>query len=156
MCVAFVLYGWAAGATDRARNAATEHEVVVRGVDDRIDLLFDEVAAHDHDSRRKHSHTSAVRSSSSSFVALAMPRTPIASMVSDAHATPQTSASCRPFISAPVVTHRASIPPATASPAPVVSKAGWFGSEGTWTLPNDVYAVTPFSPALISSPSSHH
>src|ERR1700704_6211423 len=103
----------------RSRYTASQHQVVVRGVDDRVNLLIDEGSVDDQDSRRRDFSTSPTRLSRSLRVAFAMPFTPIDEMVSDAHATPHTSASCRPFGFPPVVNQRASIPPARASPAPV-------------------------------------
>ena len=94
--VALVLDGGPSGAPDRARHPTSELQIVVGGVDYRIDLLLDEITADDQDSRFVRSHTSAMRSSSSAGVAVAIPRMPIDSMVRDAHATPQTKASCRP------------------------------------------------------------
>src|SRR5260370_32461489 len=96
MRVALVLDGWTTRSPDRARDATTQLQVVVRGVDDCVDPLLHKVTADDHDSRRNHSFTSAIRSSTSFGVALAMPRIPIDSMVNEAHATPHTSASCNP------------------------------------------------------------
>ena len=57
---------------------------------------LDEVAAHDHDARLMTRHSSSMRSFRSWCDARAIPRTPIDSMVSDAHATPHTIASCSP------------------------------------------------------------
>jgi len=93
MSVAFILDGGATRASNRARHATAQLELAVGGVDDRVDLLLHQIAGDDHDSRLRNSHTSAIRASRSLGVALAMPRTPIDSMVSDAHATPHTSAS---------------------------------------------------------------
>src|SRR5438046_10312801 len=97
--------------------------------------LLDEVAAYDHDSRRRRSITSSTRSSSCLRVAFAMPFTPIEETVIDAHATPHTSASCRPPRIPPVLNQRASIPPASASPAPVESTTGRPVMAGTLTAP---------------------
>src|SRR5216683_2325882 len=141
---------------DRARYSSTQYELVVGGVDDRIDSLLRQVAGSDHDSRRRHSSTSATRSPNSSGVALAIPFTPIDEMVIDAHATPHTSASCRPPRWPPVLNHRASIPPASASPAPVVSTTGRSVSAGTRTTPSSMYAARPCAPCLTTRPCSHH
>src|SRR5262245_61471071 len=91
--VALVLNRWPTRAPDRAGDSGPKHQVVVGRVDDGVDLLPDEVAAHDHDSCFRHSHTSSIRRPTSSRVALAMPRVPIDSMVNEAHATPHTRAS---------------------------------------------------------------
>src|SRR4051812_28615084 len=156
MQVALVLDHRSCCAPDRAGDTAAELQIVVRRVDNCVDLLHDEIAAHDHDSGLRLRHISFIRSSNRSRSAPAMPRTPIDSMVKEAQATPHTSASCRPHRWAPVLSQRASIPPASASPAPVVSKAVYFVSAGTWTLPSAVYVVTPSCPALRTRPSSHH
>jgi len=73
---------------NRAGDSTTEEQVVVGGVDNRVDLLLDQVAGDDQDARRRDSLTSSTRSSSSLRVAAAMPRSPISEIVSDAHATP--------------------------------------------------------------------
>lgn len=93
MRIAFLLYRRAAACADRARNTASENELVIGRVDDGVDILLDQVAADDHDSRRRHSSTSATRSANSSASALAIPFTPIDPIVMDAQATPHTSAS---------------------------------------------------------------
>src|SRR2546428_123159 len=56
----------------------------------------------------------------------------------------------------PVLNQRASMPPASASPAPVVSTTGLSVSAGTCTTPYSVYAARPSAPCLRTSPSSHH
>src|SRR5258708_6952296 len=136
--IALLLYRGAAAAANRAGNACTKHEVVVGCVDNRVDVLLDQVAADDHDSRRRHSSTSATRSANSTGVAFAIPFTPIDPIVMDAQATPHTIASCKPLGSPPVLNHRASIPPASASPAPVVSTTGGSVMAGTLTTPYSV------------------
>src|ERR1700688_1233826 len=95
--IAFLLYRCAAPSANCARNACTKHEVVVGCVDNRVDCLLSQVAPDDHDSRRRHSSTSTTRSANSLGVPFAMPFTPTDPMVMDAHATPHTSASCRPL-----------------------------------------------------------
>src|SRR5487761_526422 len=95
--IAFLLYRCAAPPANRARNACTKHEVVVGRVDNRFDILLDQVAPDDHDSRRRHSSTSTTRSANSLGVAFAMPLTPTDPMVMDAQATPHTRASCKPL-----------------------------------------------------------
>src|SRR4029077_17637690 len=134
----FALNRRSAAHADRARHSPAQYEFVVGGVDDRINPLLDQVAGSDHDSRRMHSSTSATRSLSSSTLALAMPFTPIAEMVMDAHATPQTRASCSPPRWPPVLNQRASIPPANASPAPVVSTTSRSVRAGTRTIPSSM------------------
>ena len=91
--IAFILDRGPGCPPDRTRDSASELQIVVRGVDDRVDLLFDEVAADDQDAGFNACQISSIRASSSCGVALAMPRTPIDSMVSEAHATPHTIAS---------------------------------------------------------------
>src|SRR5205809_430703 len=117
MHVALVLDRGSRSPSDCAGDTAAELQVVVRCVDDRVHLLLDEVSADDHDAGLSACHISSIRSSSNCGVAPAMPRTPIDSMVSDAHATPHTIASCSPARWAPVVSQRASIPPASAPAA---------------------------------------
>src|SRR5258708_8233728 len=119
--IALLLYRGAAAAANRAGNACTKHEVVVGCVDNRVDVLLDQVAADDHDSPRRHSSTSATRSANATGVAFAIPFTPIDPIVMNAQATPHTIASCKPLGSPPVLNHRASIPPASASPPPLAS-----------------------------------
>jgi len=94
--VALILHRRSRRAPDGAGDTATKLEFVVRGVDYRVDSLFHQVAADDHYVRLMTSQISPIRSFRSGCVAPAMPRTPIDSMVSDAQATPQTIASCRP------------------------------------------------------------
>src|ERR1700682_1355576 len=96
MRIALLLNRRTASPADRACDTSPKHQVVVRRVDDRVDMVIDEVAFDDHDPRRMHASTSATRSSSCSSVALAMPLTPIDVMVIDAQAVPHTSASCSP------------------------------------------------------------
>src|ERR1700730_9887088 len=91
VCIAFLLDRRAAAPADRSGYTTPEHEVVVCGIDNRVDVLLDQVAVENHDPRRMQASTSATRSSNSSRVAFAMPLTPIAEMVIDAHATPHTS-----------------------------------------------------------------
>src|SRR5216684_586434 len=136
--IALVLNRRPATHADRARYSSTQHQLIVSGVDNRIDTLLRQVAGSDHDSRRRHSSTSATRSPNSSGVAFAIPFTPIDEMVIDAHATPHTSASCRPPRWPPVLNHRASMPPASASPAPVVSTTGRSVRAGTRTTPSSM------------------
>ena len=93
MGVALVLHGRSRCATNRAGDAAAELQVVVRGVDDCVDLLLDQVAGDDQDSCLMVAHSSSIRRSRICGVAFAIPRTPIASIVKDAQATPQTRAS---------------------------------------------------------------
>src|ERR1700687_5529044 len=118
-----------------SRYARSKHQVVVGRVDDRIHLLLDEITTDDHDSRRRHFSTSATCSSRSLLVARAMALTPIPEIVIDAQATPHTRASCRPAGCPPVLNQRASIPPANASPAPVVSMSGGSAGAGTRVTP---------------------
>ncbi len=94
--VALTLYRWTATPSYCSRNTGAEHEVVVGCVDNCIDVLLDKVSVDDHDSRRRHSSTSATLFSRSSRVALAIPFTPTDAMVIEAHATPHTNASCKP------------------------------------------------------------
>src|ERR1700730_5531125 len=154
--VAFFLNRRPSTASDGARHTASEDQVIVRSIDDGVDVLLDEVACDDQDSRRSHASTLATRSSNSLRVAFAMPFTPIAEMVIDAQATPHTSASCRPVRRPPVLNQRASIPPANASPAPVVSTTGGSVTAGIRTTPSSTYAARPSAPALMTSPCSHH
>src|SRR5665213_3322751 len=91
--VAVFLNGRPSLASNGARDAAAEDEVAVGCIDDGVNVLFDEIACNDQDSRRRHSATSSTRSCNCSRVAPAMPLSPIAEIVSDAHATPHTSAS---------------------------------------------------------------
>lgn len=62
--VALGLDGRPATPANRAGDSAAEREVVVRCVDDRIDILFDEVARQDQDARRSPALISATRASS--------------------------------------------------------------------------------------------
>src|ERR1700681_3037908 len=146
--IAFLLNRRAAPPANCARDTCTKHEVVVGRVDNGVHFLLDQVAADDHDSRRRDSSTSATRLANSSGVAFAMPLTPIDPMVIDAQATPHTSASCKPLGSPPVLNHRASIPPASASPAPVVSTTGRLVTAGIRKTPSSMYEARPSSPAL--------
>src|SRR5450759_611266 len=91
MRVAFLLYRWPSSAPDRAGDATTEDQVIVGRIHDCVDLLLNEVAGDDHDSRRMHSSTSATRSFNCLCVAFTMPFTPTDEMVIDAHAAPHTS-----------------------------------------------------------------
>lgn len=93
MRIAFTLYGWATSSADCARDATAQQQVVVRSVDDCVDVLFHQVAGNDHDARRMHSSTSATRSLNSLVVAFAIPFTPTDVIVIDAQAAPHTSAS---------------------------------------------------------------
>jgi len=88
MRIAFVLDGWPTTSTDCSRDSAAEHQVIVRCVDDGVDVLLRQVAGDDHDSRRRHCFTSSTRAASWSAVARAMLRSPMSSIVMDAHATP--------------------------------------------------------------------
>src|SRR5258705_10607988 len=108
VCIALTLYRRTASFAYRARDAGAKHEVVVGRVDDRIDVLLDEISVNDHDSQRRDSSTSATRSSRSLRVALAIPFTPTDPMVIDAHATPHNNASCRASGSPPL-SHRAAV-----------------------------------------------
>jgi hypothetical protein len=85
---ALILDGGTTTSPNRAGDSATEEQVVVGGVDNRVDLLLDQIAGDDQDARRRDFLTSATRSSSSLRVAAAMPRSPMSEIVSDAHATP--------------------------------------------------------------------
>src|SRR5258708_35156249 len=154
--IALALNRGTTAVADRACDTSTEEQIVVGRVDDRIYALLHQVARDDQDFRRCQSSTSRTRSSNSLRVALAMPLTPTAEMVIDAQATPHTSASCRPLLRPPVLNQRASIPPASASPAPVVSTAGRSVRAGIPTTPYSVYAARPSAPALITRPFSHH
>ena len=93
MGVAFVLNRRARRATNRARDTSAELQIVVGGIDDRVDFLLDQVAGDDQDSCLMLAHNSSMRRSSICGVAFAIPRTQTASIVKDAHATPQTNAS---------------------------------------------------------------
>src|SRR5713226_586322 len=154
--IALALNRCPTASANRARDPSAEKEIVVGCVDDGIDVLLHQVARDDHDSRRSHVSTSRTRSSNSFRVALAMPFTPTAEIVIDAHATPHTSASCRPLLRPPVLNQRASIPPANASPEPVVSTAGGSVRAGIPITPYSVYAARPRAPALMTRPFSHH
>jgi hypothetical protein len=91
--VALFLDGRATGAPNSPGDSTAELKVVVRSVYDRVDLLLCQIAGDDQNSRLTRCQTSATLCCRSFSVALAMPRTPIASIVSDAHATPHTIAS---------------------------------------------------------------
>src|SRR5690349_5964525 len=121
---AFVLDGRTAAALDRARDTGAEDEVVVRRVDYRVDVLLRDIADHDHDASGRHAITSSTRASSMARVARAIPRRPTFSIVSDAQATPHASDSRSADGLRPAKSQCASIPAATASPAPVVSTIG--------------------------------
>jgi len=124
MRIAFLLYRRPSSTPDGAGDATAEDEVIVGRIHNCVDLLLNQVAGDDHDSRRMHSSTSATRSFNCLCVAFAMPFTPTDEMVIDAHAAPHTSASLRPPGWPPVLSQRAIIPPASASPAPVESTTG--------------------------------
>src|ERR1700704_5860629 len=152
MFITFLLDRRPATLANRSCDARSENQVVVGRIDDGVHLLLDQISADDHDSRRRHSSTSTTCLSRSSRVARAMPLTPTAEIVIEAHATPPTSASCNPAGSPPVLIQRASIPPANASPAPVVSISGGSATAGTRTTPYSVYAATPLAPCLMTRP----
>src|SRR3989441_4765154 len=154
--IALALDRRTAALANRAGHSAAKQQVVVGRVDDGINMLLHKISRNDQDARRRHSSTSATLSSNSSRVALAMPLTPIDEMVIDAHATPHTRASCSPPGCPPVLNHRASMPPASASPAPVVSTTGLSVNAGTCITPYSVYAARPSAPCLRTSPNSHH
>lgn len=87
---ALILDGGASTSPNRASDSTTQEQVVVGGVDNRVDLLLDQIAGDDQDARGRDFLTSPTRSSSSLRVAAAMPRSPMPEIVSDAHATPHT------------------------------------------------------------------
>src|ERR1700687_2917419 len=110
----------------------------------------------DHGAGRMDFSISVTRWCNPFRVSCAMPLTPIADTVIDAQATPHTNASCRPPTSPPVLIHRASIPPASASPAPVVSTAGGCVWGGILTTAYSGWAARPSAPALTTRPFNHH
>jgi hypothetical protein len=61
MRVALALDRCSAAPAYRSRDARTEDQVIVCGIDYRVDLLLDEVAADDHDPGRMDFSTSATR-----------------------------------------------------------------------------------------------
>jgi hypothetical protein len=61
MRVALALDRRSAAPTYRSRDTRTQNQVIVCGVDDRVDVLLDEVAADDHDAGRMDFSTSATR-----------------------------------------------------------------------------------------------
>ena len=63
--VAFLLYRWPSTTSDRRGHTATQDQVIVGRIDNCVDLLLDEIACDDQDSRRRHSSTSTTRSSNS-------------------------------------------------------------------------------------------
>src|SRR6266446_10330342 len=91
MSITLTLDRGTAALANRAGHSAAQQQFVVGRIDDRIDILLHEIPRNDQDAGRRHSSTSATRSSNSSRVALAMPLTPTDEMVIDAHATPHTS-----------------------------------------------------------------
>ncbi len=93
VCVTFFLDRRSSTGPDSAGHSSSKDQIVVCSVDDGVNILLDEIAGDDQDSRRRQSITSSTLSSNCARVAAAMPLSPIAEIVSDAHATPHTNAS---------------------------------------------------------------